>query len=457
MRAPLQREAASFRDPSGFVFWRKGVIYRQINEPYREDWEAVKKSGLLIELERDGLWIPAPEASLALALDEGAIAVLKPLEIPFTSYPYEWSFGMLKDAALLTLDIQKKALTKGLTLKDASAYNVQFLKGAPIFIDSLSLEMKREGEPWAAYGQFCRHFLGPLALMAHCDLRLGTLLGHWIDGVPLDLASRLLPKKTWFKPGLLTHIHLHGRAAKSEPDADRKAGSVTLREGYALVESLIQTVESLSSPSGGTEWSDYYRDSSYSPAAMASKTDTLTQWLAREPQGVLWDIGANSGRWSSLAESLGWSCVAIDSDPGVVEMAYRSTEGKAVHPLCIDLLNPSPGRGWDGRERSSLLERGPADMALALALIHHLVITGGIPLPMVMETLCRFGRRVVLEWVPKEDSQVQRMLSGRKDIFSDFNEAGLVAAIPLTHRVVERAEIEDSGRSLWLLEMRGES
>ncbi|HYO67091.1 MAG TPA: hypothetical protein VEU33_13530, partial [Archangium sp.] len=211
-------EAASFRDPSGFVFRREGIVYRQVNDSYREDFALLQGSGLHAELVQAGQLIPHEEVDLGLAAAPGAHKVLRPRQLPFVSYPYEWSFSQLQDAALLTLDVQEKALARGLSLKDASAYNVQLVDGRPMLIDTLSFEKYEEGRPWVAYRQFCQHFLAPLALMSHTDVRLGQLLRLYIDGIPLDLASRLLPGRTRFSFALGMHVHAHARSQQKYAD-----------------------------------------------------------------------------------------------------------------------------------------------------------------------------------------------------------------------------------------------
>jgi len=190
--------ASSFRDPSGFVFWQDGAIYRQINTIYKEDYDRLMTSGLHKALVEEGLIVSHEEVALQSAAPQVAYKVIRPDQVPFISYPYEWSFSQLKGAALATLRIQRKALDFGMSLKDCSAYNMQFMKGKPVFIDTLSFEKYQEGSPWVAYRQFCQHFLAPLALMSHRDSRLGQLLRIHLDGVPLDLASKLLPRRTHF-------------------------------------------------------------------------------------------------------------------------------------------------------------------------------------------------------------------------------------------------------------------
>src|SRR5262245_14254456 len=221
--------SASFRDPSGFLFSRDGVLYRQVNRRYEQEYARLMESGLYEKLVKVGVLIPHVEVENVRAEAGECFRVIQPERVPFISYPYEWSFGQLKDAALATLSIQKRALKAGMSLKDASAYNIQFVRGKAVLIDTLSFELYKDGQPWVAYRQFCQHFLAPLTLMALKDVRLSQLLRVYIDGIPLDLASELLPSKTRLNFGLLTHIHLHASAQKRYAGEDVKTRGGALR------------------------------------------------------------------------------------------------------------------------------------------------------------------------------------------------------------------------------------
>ena len=150
------------------------------------------------------------------------MAVLRPRELPLISYPYEWCFSQLREAALLTLELQRRALAAGMRLKDASAYNIQFDAGRPILIDTLSFEVGDPTQPWPAYRQFCEHFLAPLALMAYRDPRCGLMLRDFIDGIPVDLAARLMPGRTRLRPGCWpTCTCTPARSAAARPPVQR--------------------------------------------------------------------------------------------------------------------------------------------------------------------------------------------------------------------------------------------
>jgi len=412
-------------------------------------------SGLYTALVRDALLIPHREAGSVLPDRQDIYKTLVPEPVPFISYPYEWSFSQLKDAAVATLAIHKQALDFGMALKDASAYNSQFHHGRPLLIDTLSFEQYREGEPWIAYRQFCQHFLAPLALMSHTDIRLGQLLRVYIDGIPLDLASRLLPGSTRLSLGLGAHLHLHARTQQRYADKVVKPGRRMSRLAMqGLVSNLADTVSALHWKPAGTEWAQYYDQTNYTDTAFLDKQRLVGDYLDRAQPRTVWDLGANTGVFSRVAAQRGIPTLAFDIDPAAVERNYqdcRQRNEPNILPLLLDLTNPSPGIGWQNQERSSFIERGPADAVLALALIHHLAIGNNLPFPNVTEFLARVGKTLIIEFVPKSDSQVQRLLATRGDIFSNYTQQAFEAAFAQRFSTLESARIEGSQRVLYLM------
>jgi ribosomal protein L11 methylase PrmA len=456
-----QAVEGSFRDPSGFVYTRNGTLFRQVNAGFRQPFEAFLASGLYDELARDGLLVPHEQVGLECSATSEAYAVLRPERIQFISYPYEWSFGQLKDAALLTLQIQERALRKGFTLRDSSAYNVQFQGGRPVFIDTLSFEPWEEGKPWAAYKQFCEHFLLPLTLMSSTDIRCGALLRSYVDGIPLDLGSRLLPHRSWTSLNTVLHIHLHAwaqaRYAGSAVTSAAKGKSMSQRSLLTLVKNLGNAVERLSWKAAGTEWADYTSDNNYSDVASRSKRERVVGHLTRAKPRMVWDLGANTGEYSRAARETDAYVVSFDVDPAAVERNYRRVRSEnetRILPLLLDLTNPSPGQGWEGRERLSLEERGPADAILALALVHHLAIGHNLPLERIADYLSRLGRHLVIEFVPKSDSQVNRLLLSRPDIFPGYTKEGFEAAFQRHYQIQSVDRVEDSERWLYAMVSR---
>ncbi|MDD2921584.1 MAG: class I SAM-dependent methyltransferase [Anaerolineales bacterium] len=450
---------ASFRDPSGFLFSRSGILYRQINRAYSMDYARLMDSGLYAKLTKLGLLIPHAESDQAPAESASAFKVIQPERVPFISYPYEWSFSQLKDAALATLSIQKHALKLGMSLKDASAYNIQFARGKATLIDTLSFEIYKEGEPWIAYKQFCQHFLAPLALMSFRDARLNQLLRVYIDGVPLDLAGALLPAKTKFNFGLLTHIHIHAGAQKKYSDnivAPRK-GAMSKQALTGLIESLEATIKKLTWKPAGTEWGDYYKNTNYADSAFEHKKQLVKEWTAEKNPNLVWDLGGNTGVFSREAASSGAFTVSFDIDPAAVEQNYRIVKKQKeqnILPLVLDLTNPSPAIGWDNAERDSFGARGPADMALALAVIHHLAISNNVPLTQLAEFFAARCKWLVIEFVPKSDSQVKRLLASREDIFPNYVREGFESAFSERFDIRKAESVRDSERTLYLMERK---
>jgi hypothetical protein len=452
--------SASFRDPSGFLFTRGNILYRQVNRRYEQEYTRLMESGLYERLVKSGLLIPHSEVDQVHAESDSCFKIIQPERVPFISYPYEWSFGQLKDAALATLSIQKRALKMGMSLKDASAYNIQFVRGRATLIDTLSLELYEEGEPWVAYRQFCQHFLAPLALMALKDVRLNQLLRVYIDGIPLDLASELLPGSTRLNFGLLSHIHLHAGAQKKyagEEVRSSRRGTMSRGAMTGLIESLESTVRKLEWKPGGTEWGNYYDITNYSDAAFEHKKKLVREWTDRVRPALVWDLGANNGVFSRVAGDVDAApqVISFDIDPAAVEQNYRQVKAEKherLLPLLLDLTNPSPPIGWANRERDSFGRRGPADLVLALAVIHHLAISNNVPLLQLAEFFAETGKWLVIEFVPKSDSQVNKLLASREDIFPDYTREGFEAAFTTKYKIHGAFSVIESERTLYLME-----
>ena len=450
-------DPGSFRDPEGFVFLRGGVLYRQINQSYAPTFDRLETSGFLNELQRAGLLVAHERLSADHGSTADAFAVLRPELVPFISYPYESCFGQLRDAALLTLELQRRALDAGFVLRDASAYNVQFVGGFPVFIDSLSFGVYSEGRPWQAYGQFCEHFLAPLALMAEQDPRLGVLQRSFADGIPLEIASRVLGTMTWLRPGLFLHVHAHARSRKrfARDAANQRGRTLSLAALRRLTAHLRETIEALRLDPKGTAWADYESDNNYTTAAAAEKREAVRAMLARTNPATVWDLGANTGVFSATAPA-GVRVIAIDGDHDAVERHYQRVrqQNRLILPLVMDLGNPSPARGWAHAERKSLAERGPADAVLALALIHHLVFGGCVPLSSVAQWLSGLTRFAIVEFVPPDDEQVLRLVAGRTEAMHAYSEAEFRRAFDAHFALLETRAVTGSGRVLYLFEKK---
>jgi hypothetical protein len=457
---------ASFRDPSGYVFQRQGIFYRQVNRSFSEDYDRLMASGLYQKLVDKKLLLPHEEVTETAAvssLDADCYRTLRPEQLDFISYPYEWSFSQLKDAALATLRIQREALAADMTLKDASVYNIQFHRGRPLLIDTLSLASHIEGEAWVGYRQFCQHFLAPLALMSKRDIRLNQLLRTYIDGVPLDLASSLLPARSWLSLGLAMHIRLHARyqqkyrAAGAEGEEAPKARSLSKSAQLNIIQALEGTVKGLSWKPEGTEWADYYAGDSYEDEALKQKKTLVGKHIDSIRPDAVWDLGANTGVYSRIAAERGARVVSWDVDPACVEsnyLAVRKKREENLLPLLLDLVNPSPAIGWANRERSSISERPHPDAIMALALIHHIAISNNVPLSRISEYFAELAEHLIIEFVPKSDAKVRTLLASREDVFPSYTREGFEAAFSQRWETLEATDIPGSERTLYRMQRR---
>ncbi len=451
------KQSASFRDPSGFLFTETNILYRQVNLEYQPHYDRLMSSGLYKLLVEKKWLIPHTEVDHKPEDKSIAYKVIQPVRIPFISYPYEWSFSQYKEAAQLTLEIQMLALEKGMTLKDASVYNIQFFEGHPVLIDTLSFEIYEEGAPWVAYRQFCQHFLAPLSLMSLVDIRLQQLMRVFIDGIPLDFASNLLPGKSHFNMGLEIHIHRHAASQKKYADKGEevktKEARISKISFQGLVDNLQNTVKGLNWQPSGTEWADYYDITNYSKDSFEKKKTLVAEYIELAAPKMIWDVGANNGEFSRVGSGKGIFTVSSDIDPSAVEKNYldcKSLNEKNILPLVIDLTNPSPGIGWENQERVSFLNRGPVDLVMSLALIHHLAISNNLPLTLIAEFFQKIGNWLIIEFVPKQDTQVQRLLSSRKDIFPTYNEKDFEEVFQNRFKLVRKEVIEGTNRTLYL-------
>jgi hypothetical protein len=330
-----------------------------------------------------------------------------------------------------------------------------------VFIDTLSFEEFREGEPWVAYRQFCQHFLGPLAVMAYCDVRLRRLLAGFIDGLPLDLVSGMLPTRTKVKYSLLAHIHLHAGSQKRHEDAGRddevkQSASMTKTRQLALVVSLQGAINKCRLPAMKTEWVDYYEDTNYPDEGMVAKEELVTLLVNAHVKHkvTIHDLGGNTGRFSRLVAGLDRYVLSHDIDELAVERNYlynRKNGIDNVLPLVLDLANPSPGLGWAHDERESLAGRIDGDVVMALALIHHIVISNNVPMAKVASFLARLASTLIIEFVPKEDSQVRRLLATREDIFPDYDIGHFEAAFAVHFDIIDERSIKGTERTLYVM------
>ncbi len=425
-------EPGSFRDRDSRVVVAPDAVYRALSGTGAADWRALKESPLLERLSSEGMLIGTEEAGAAALADgaadilpEGTETVLRHERLPFVSYPYEWTFSMLREAALLTLELELACLDDGLTLKDATPYNVQFRGAEPVFIDVGSFERLREGEPWAGYRQFCMQFLYPLLLAAYKDIPFQPWLRGSIDGITPSEAARFFTLRDRFRRGVLTHVALHARLERRYEDREGGEVKKDLKKANfkpelikANVARMQKLVSKLSWKPGETAWTNYRKENTYSDADAERKAAFVREAAAAARPALTWDMGCNDGAYSRIAAESSGYVVAFDYDQETVDALYRSlrSEGeRTILPLVANLADPSPGLGWRGLERRTLEDRGTPDLALALALVHHVSITANVPLAELLDWLAGLGATLVIEFPKREDPMVRRLLSGKRE------------------------------------------
>ena len=452
--------SASFRDPAGFVFLDDGVYKRAITVDGESDYRLLMESGLHKRLVSQGFLLSHEEEIIDDAA-ENIRHVLVPEQLPFISYPYEWCFEQLKDAALLTLRIQREALNLGLSLKDASFFNVQFHRGKPAFIDTSSFE--EDGDrPWVAYRQYCEHFLSPLLLMAHVAPDFNRYLATSLDGFSLSLTRRLLPWRVKWNPGVFMHVSLHARSqekhAQGEPSRQHAPVKMSRQRKTALVESLLSTVEGVQLGRQESEWSDYYENAThYSATAETFKHNVVARAVGEVMPKLVFDVGGNIGNYSRIVTAKGIDCVCYDQDPLCVNENYRrsrKTGDTHMLPLVMDLTNPTPALGFEGTERMAFGGRAEPDLVLGLALLHHLRITGNIPLRRLAAFFAQLSRHLLIEFVPRHDPLVKRLLAGRKDTFGDYDRDSFESCFGQHFEPAWQTDVPGTARTLYLFRRR---
>jgi SAM-dependent methyltransferase len=437
-------EPGSFRDWDSRVFYDDGRILRALSEDGLQDWLALSESKLFAAAVAEGKLVSSSRTEGSEIA--GAAAVLEHARIPFVSYPYEWTFAMLRDAALLQLELLRRALDEELILKDSSSYNVQWNGSRPVFIDIGSFERLRPGEPWAGYRQFCMLFLNPLLLQSYKGVDFRPWLRGSLEGITPAEARRLLSFRDLFRGGVLTNVSLHARLERRHADSSRDVKTELKQAGFrkeliaANVRRLEKLVRKLEWKPGATAWSDYSATTSYDEADAARKEAFVREVVHSRGWDLVWDIGCNEGRHARIAAENARYVVALDGDAAVVDGLYRSlaAEGSTtILPLAVDVTDPSPALGWHGLERQTLEARGRPDLTLCLAVLHHVAISGNVPVPEFLSWLAELKTELVIEFPTRDDPRVASLLARKKPgAHPDYDRE------PFERALAERFEIE---------------
>jgi hypothetical protein len=461
-------DPSSFRDWDGRVFVADGRVLRGLTARGLSDWEALATSRVFEDFTSSGEIVEtrsatAAEVDAVHAADPSVrwAGVLSHERVPFVSYPFEWPFSMLQDAALLQLRLTSAALGEGLMLKDATPYNVQWRGSAPVFIDIGSFERARPSEPWAGYRQFCMLYLFPLLLEAYRGIAFQPWLRAQIDGIaPSDMRS-FVSRRDALRRGVFRHVFLHASLERrhGERNADLRkelsAAGFDSRMVDANLRHLTKLVAALRTNAGGGAWGDYRTTCSYGERDAAEKEDFVRRVVGRSKRHMTWDLGCNDGRFALLAADHSDVTIAADSDPCVVDSLYRARReagDRRLLPLVLDLASPSPGIGWRNRERSPFMDRGRPDLVLCLAVVHHLSISHNVPLREIVDWLRSLDCEVVVEFPDRDDSMVQALLL-RKPPAShpDYRREHFESLLFEAFEVVESRELSSRTRTLYLV------
>jgi SAM-dependent methyltransferase len=427
-------EPGSFRDRTARVFYQNGKIYRGLTETALKEWEALEAATFFRQFSDSGRIVSTRQTdltSLRLSSPHQWVGVLEHERLPFISYPYEWSFEMLRDAAVLQLDLLLAALDEGMSLKDASAYNIQWKGAAPVFVDVASFYKRTAGEPWVGYRQFCQMFLYPLLLQAYRDVPFQPWLRGSIDGMDAEVCLRLLSGRDYLRAGVLAHVYLQAKAQTAfgnttrDVRADLSGAGFDARIIKTNAARLRALVAGLSWNPRRSTWSDYVKCGHYEASDAAQKRDFLSRAVASRRWPLAWDIGCNVGIFSRIVAEHADYVVAMDADYVAIDRLYRALKSERVAnilPLVFNVTDPSPGLGWRNLERKRLAERGRPDLVLALALIHHVVIGGNIPMAEFLQWLSDLGGDLVIEFVTRRDPMVATLLRNKEDHYADYHQ-----------------------------------
>lgn len=455
---------ASFRDPSGFVFQMNGFYYRQVNQSHADDYELLMQSGLYRALTGKKLLLSHTEVNENLTGSPDWYKTLLPQQLDAISYPYEWSFDQLRDAALHTLEVQNMAICHGMILKDATPFNIQFQKGRPVFIDTLSFERYDPSSPWVAYRQFCESFLFPLYLEHYAGAGLQKILSVYPDGIPASVTARLLPLKSRFRLGVWLHVHLPNRVRKYRVGNYRErlngngspSPSFNRQKLLHLIRNLEHSITGLKKrvpvPSS---WSDYYTDTILSRDYLEEKEKMFRQLAGSIKFNSALDIGANDGFFSHILSERKTAILSIDADPECINTLYRSIREKNIDnilPLCLDIARPSPAIGFRNKERASFTERVRVDLVVALALIHHLVFGNCIPLSDIPGYFAGLTNEfLIIEFVPLSDPKTNELIANRKGIHTPYDSASFENQFGTYFTIEKRLRVPGTGRVLYLM------
>jgi precorrin-6B methylase 2 len=459
-------EPGSFRDRTARVFYYDGKILRGLNETALLEWQALTATKFYRRFSDTGAIVSTRQLDVAsipfAASDQKWAGVLEHEKLPFVSYPYEWSFEMLRDAALLQLDLVLAGLDEGIGLKDASAYNLQWKGASPVFVDVASFYKRTEGEPWVGYRQFCQMFLYPLLVQAYRDVPFQPWMRGNIDGMDAEVCLNLLSARDYVRGGVLAHVYLQAKAQKAYNSTTRDVRSDLSKAGFdkriikANAERLRGLVAGLQWKPKQSTWSDYLKCGHYEASDAAQKREFVRGVAGTRDWDMAWDIGCNVGVFSRIVADRAKYVVAMDADRLAIDKLYLALKSEKVPnilPLVVNVTDPSPNLGWRNMERKRINERGKPDLVLALALIHHVVIGGNIPMAEFVQWLRDLGGDLVIEFVTRQDPMVVTLLRNKEDHYVDYDEQVFERELAARFTIARREPLGSGTRIMYYAQL----
>ena len=450
------RDASSFRDPEGYVFHENGYIKRKLlSQEAKDKMKTLLASSFYQDMQKSGRLIPTHWDSDVLIHEK----------VPVVTYPYEWSFNMLKDAALGQLSLMKEGIEHGFILKDGTGFNSLYHNGNMVFVDLLSIDKYQGGQMWEGYHQYCEHFLFPMMLSGYKNVPFQNWWRGNLDGIKTADIYNLLSFKDYFKKGVIKNVVLPynlGKKITNKNNIKKNFNSATFPKGALLsfINVLMQTTQALNQSKDATTWEDYADNNSYSNEEKTVKMEFIAKHLKTiAPLNQMIDIGANTGDYSVLASEFSNKVISLDFDINCVDKLYLKIKNDSklstkIIPMIGDVVNFSPNCGWDINERTSQISRVASDCFLALALIHHICISKNVPISHFLEFISKIGTYGVLEWVDIKDSMAQQLIRNRKDIFADYTWEHFKIEVEKHFQILNISETHSGNRKLCFIKRK---
>jgi len=455
----MKRPSNSLYDPSGFVYQNQGRVFRVILRQAEKDWQHFVKSGLFLKLQEKKYLQPSEILPLQNCDYKEAVAFIEHKKIPCISYPYEWSFSMLRDAALFHLDVLYQCIQEGFITKDGSSYNIQFLGVNPIFIDLLSFIPYKGSSPWLGFTQFCQLFLFPLFISSYKRIPFQPWLKNELEGIDVFTTRRFFSLADILKPGLFSNVFLGAQFQKrfsqqkeSLFDQISSARVINERTIGSLILRLQKTIKSLPLPKLPSLWEKYEEDNIYNIKDRKAKHQFVSEVVGIVRPTLILDLGTNRGEYVIPQSSRSNYIVAVDNDYQAIDSLYQRLKNKGIKnilPLVEDIVNPSPPGGWNLRQHQSFFSRLKPDIVLALALIHHIVVRNNIPLKNFVEWIVKLSPNLVIEFITKKDPMLRVLLKEKEDVYFDYNVEAFEKYLSQRGKIIKKHKLSSNSRILY--------